>query len=102
MNKTLVKTGIKNNDGMIGGMNRDTALKYVEARKEIDNKLCQLMAQGAILGALAEVSHIELIHLAYIGNVIEEIAGNIYGMMDEFIPVCSVELELKKHDMDKA
>ncbi|MBI5188676.1 MAG: hypothetical protein HZA07_06365 [Nitrospirae bacterium] len=81
---------------LIKGMNRDTALKYVDARKTIDNKLCQLMAQGGMLSALGEVDHFELIHLSYAGDVIREIAEDVFGMLDEFIPVVDVQLELKE------
>lgn len=103
MNNTSVKSKSKDNGRVIKGMNRDTALRYVEARKKMDTKLCQIMALGAVINSLGE-SDIDLIHVAYTGQTIEEIAGEIYGMLDEFIPSISVESELKETDknMDKA
>ncbi|MEK6546644.1 MAG: hypothetical protein AAB257_06515 [Nitrospinota bacterium] len=89
-----------NNTGVIEGMNRDTTLRYVEARKKIDTKLCQLISQGEILSALSE-ANIDLIHVSYAGHTIGEMAGDILGMLDDFIGIAGVHLELKEYDNGK-
>ncbi len=92
-NDNEVKTKIQ----LIEGMEISTAERYIEFRNEIDNKLCQLMAQGVMLSALGEANHIDLCHVSRVGDLIEEIAGDIYGKLDDFISSGNVYLTLKEY-----
>jgi hypothetical protein len=98
-NNTKSKKEVVKNTQLIKGMERSVAKRYEEMRYKVDNKLCQIMGLSNVIAVLddGDEGRVEMIDIANTAGVINEIAENIYGMLDEFIGVCGVTLDLKEN-----
>lgn len=88
---------------IISGMEIETAKKYIEARKSIDDKVCKLSSLGWAIQKISNSNYRvedEEVHLSYLGDIIQNLTDSIYGELDEFASTSHIHLAL--NDRGKA
>ena len=79
-------------------MTEGTAKRYVELRKNVDDRLAQIRSLGSVIKALGTGHTLEAdtSDLVCLGSIIDEMGINVETMLDDFILTLDVRSKLEE------